>query len=331
MGENANGKSSNSNQQGSGIASPAVNSKKTFPRRGAERNAQKQSSRHSTPVPNSSTNDGTPQPMAPVGPAVVRYPSPKMTIQEMAKRAKQLLDYISRVQIDMADHKSKPASPPEQQAETTTPAFASASAATAATSSDSSTEQGPGAPSAFMLPPPAERTVHTSMVQQPVQEDSDHHDDGRVPDLSRTSMDSTGSAMESALLHESQQDPSSAKPASVMMTNTTTTTHSTGPMSIKVVPMAMQDLSPLLSTPPLSVHDHPLSHHRLEHGHGSTTETDAHEPLTPPHQPLEPSASTTIASDSAPAAVRSMTSLEMMDKLTGDLIRFQEKFGSLHG
>ncbi|KAG0048367.1 hypothetical protein BGZ83_006672 [Gryganskiella cystojenkinii] len=299
---------SNGKDKGSRVASPAVTSKKTFPRRGVERNAQRQPSRHSTPVP--STNEGTPQPMAPPAPTAVRYPSTKMTIQDMAKRAKQMLDYISRVQIDMADRKkiSSPPGPPAEPA-ATTPATP-VTVATAAT--------------AFMLPPAA------SSVEQHSHEDQDHHDDSRVPDLSRTSMDSTASSMEGVLLHESHQDSSLTKTA-------VPTVPSSGlkdPMSIKVVPVGMQDLSPLLSTPPLSIHDHhPLSSHHGQDQHRPFNTAGSHEPLTPPHQPLDPTASS-VSTDAQDALaitkpVAAMSSLEMMDKLTGDLIRFQEKFGSV--
>jgi len=113
-------------------------------------------------------------------------------------------------------------------------------------------------------------------------------------------------------------------------------------MTIKVVPMDAQETSPLLSTPPLSVHDHHHHHHRhQQHRSGSPESETTHEPLTPPHQPLEgadgpseqgqPSSSTSTLvegpSDSTKDAA-AITSLDLLDKLTGDLIRFQEKFGA---
>ncbi|KAG0342437.1 hypothetical protein BG004_005678 [Podila humilis] len=92
---------STSTRTGNNPQSPTVVSKKSFSRR----NHQKACSRHSTPIPGG--DEVTPQPMLPSQPAAVRYPSAKMSLQDMTKRAKQLLDYITRVQIDMADRKNK--------------------------------------------------------------------------------------------------------------------------------------------------------------------------------------------------------------------------------
>ncbi|KAF9421793.1 hypothetical protein BGZ94_008746 [Podila epigama] len=84
--------------------SSSTGSKKALSRRGQH---HRSGSRHSTPAPGGGDGDGTPQPMPAAQPAAVRYPSAKMTLQDMAKRAKQLLDYITRVQIDMIDRKAK--------------------------------------------------------------------------------------------------------------------------------------------------------------------------------------------------------------------------------
>ncbi|KAF9363521.1 hypothetical protein BGX34_003918, partial [Mortierella sp. NVP85] len=55
----------------------------------------------------SPTPSGTPQPMPPAPPCKVKYPSAKMPLKDMMKRAQQLLDYINRAQVEMADLKSK--------------------------------------------------------------------------------------------------------------------------------------------------------------------------------------------------------------------------------
>ncbi|GJJ75490.1 hypothetical protein EMPS_07848 [Entomortierella parvispora] len=311
-------------RQGFRVASPTAGVKKAVPRRGAERNSQRQSSsRHSTPALNSNIEDGTPQPMEPAAPAVVRYPSAKMTIHEMAKRARQLLDYISRIQIDMADRKNKgcffPADQPSKSGTGATLSHAVTSGTTAptVTTSTNSTEKTSGIQWTSMLPPTA--VAMTSTVQPGLQDHDchDHQDDGRVPDLSRTSM-------ESALLHDIHSDHSHVG--------------APRPMPIKVEPMAKDGTSsPVLSTPPLSNHDRSSGHHRQEQAYGpsgSATEpivSHDHEPLTPPHLAVGPFAVGSSSSDAPKAdASRSMSSLEIMDKLTGDLIRFQEKYGSLH-
>lgn len=52
-----------------------------------------------------------------------------------------------------------------------------------------------------------------------------------------------------------------------------------------------------------------------------------HEPITPPHQPAEPSDKIELAQVTVQTQ-GVVSSLELMDKLTGDLIRFQERFGA---
>ncbi|KAF9917074.1 hypothetical protein BX616_002012 [Lobosporangium transversale] len=53
------------------------------------------------------TPSGTPQPMQPAPPTKVKYPSPRMTFKDMNKRAQQLLEYISRVQVEMTELQNK--------------------------------------------------------------------------------------------------------------------------------------------------------------------------------------------------------------------------------
>lgn len=266
------------------------------------------------------------QSMEPAGPTAVRYPSAKMTIHEMSKRAMQLLDYISRIQIDMADRKSKSCSVSTDQhatagASSTLPQVTlTATKATEIIAPTNPTERIPEAQRAFTLPSTASTT---STVQFRLQEDQayhDHQDDGRVPDLSPTSMDTTGPVLESTLLHENHPDRSHV--------------HASRPTSIKV-PVTALDISPLLSTPPLSVHDQSKGHYRMEKEYRLTVSTIRipgsrdHEPLTPPHQPAGPFITGISSSDAREAGnARSKNSLEIMDKLTGDLIRFQEKYGS---
>ncbi|KAF9964624.1 hypothetical protein BGZ70_006178 [Mortierella alpina] len=308
-------------QQVPTVSSPASSSKKAFPRRGADRQHMRTGSRHTTPTPN--INEGTPQPMIPAAPATVRYPSPKMTIQDMTKRAKQLLDYISRVQIDMADRKSKSGSNSPQDGTSATPRMVSnSSPSMALQAQQADVEMGPSMQEFSPLRFPAPSSVSTTTL---------HGDSQVCPDLSRSSMDSTASAMDS--LHE---------PSSPLDMKVPSKDLSAKEMTIKVVPMDAQERSPLLSTPPLSVHDHHHHHHRhQQHRSGSPESETTHEPLTPPHQPLEgvdrpsehgqPSSSTSALvegpSDTKKDAAAT-TSLDLLDKLTGDLIRFQEKFGA---
>ncbi|KAF9983547.1 hypothetical protein BGZ75_004995 [Mortierella antarctica] len=308
-------------QQVPTVSSPASSSKKSFPRRGADRQHMRTGSRHTTPTPN--INEGTPQPMIPAAPATVRYPSSKMTIQDMTKRAKQLLDYISRVQIDMADRKSKSGSGSPQDGTSATPRMVSSNSSSVAPHAQlAEVEIGPTMQEFSSLRFPAPSSVSTAAI---------HGDSQVCPDLSRSSMDSTASAMDG--LHE---------PSSPLDVKVPSKDLNAREMTIKVVPMDAQETSPLLSTPPLSVHDHHHHHHRhQQHRSGSPESETTHEPLTPPHQPLEgadkpseqdqPSSSTSAVaerpSDSKKDAA-AITSLDLLDKLTGDLIRFQEKFGA---
>ncbi|KAG9320528.1 hypothetical protein KVV02_003762 [Mortierella alpina] len=308
-------------QQVPTVSSPASSSKKAFPRRGADRQHMRTGSRHTTPTPN--INEGTPQPMIPAAPATVRYPSSKMTIQDMTKRAKQLLDYISRVQIDMADRKSKSGSGSPQDGTSATPRMVSSNSSSVAPHAQlAEVEMGPTMQEFSSLRFPAPSSVSTAAI---------HGDSQVCPDLSRSSMDSTASAMDG--LHE---------PSSPLDVKVPSKDLNAREMTIKVVPMDAQETSPLLSTPPLSVHDHHHHHHRhQQHRSGSPESETTHEPLTPPHQPLEgadkpseqdqPSSSTSAVaegpSDSKKDAA-AITSLDLLDKLTGDLIRFQEKFGA---
>ncbi|KAI1301129.1 hypothetical protein EDD11_005801 [Mortierella claussenii] len=300
-----------SHQQVPSGSSPTTSTKKSFPRRGGERGqSTKTGSRHSTPVP----VEGTPQPMAPAAPATVRYPSSKMSIQDMTKRAKQLLDYISRVQIDMADRKSKSGSLSPQESGVVKISSTPHQHHSHVEDVEMRSVRGVSdEPTLFRLP--ASASVADAM----------HGDSQVCPDLSRSSMESTASSMDGI------QEPSSPIDVKVPVKEAS----SGKEMTIKVVPMSSQDRAPLLSTPPLSVHDHHHHHRHLRHGSGTPDSEIPHEPLTPPHHPLDHAQDTKgtmspltmqdsqIRPDDTPT-----TSLELMDKLTGDLIRFQEKFGA---
>ncbi|KAF9427698.1 hypothetical protein BGZ76_002228 [Entomortierella beljakovae] len=279
-------------------SSPANAPKRSSTKRSGERS---RSSRHSTPTP---VNEGTPQPMAPAPPATIRYPSSKMSIHEMSKRAKQLLDYISRVQIDMADRMGKTAS------QSNSPETEGRPQVTPNSHHDDQKD--------------AETKDDAILFRLPASASSIIHGDSQVcPDLSRSSMESTTSSYE----------PSSPVDIKVPIQDAC----SDKEMTIKVIPMSSCDTVPLLSTPPLSVHDHRDQQHRdLSSG---TPESEAtHEPLTPPHQPSdeqqrleggELGIRTTESNDSSTKTeVNSLSSFDLMDKLTGDLIRFQERFGA---
>ncbi|KAG0202558.1 hypothetical protein BGX33_009589 [Mortierella sp. NVP41] len=321
----SNGGSSSSSSSGGGhqqvpsVSSPATSTKKSFPKRGVDRaQSTRNGSRNSTPAP----SESTPQPMAPAAPAAVRYPSPKMTFQEMTKRAKQMLDYISRVQIELADHKSRTAT-------TASPEGICRSSASPRTSIHQGVHHGDvdmkmngGVSSGFRLPMLAVSTGAGSGV---------HGDSQVCPDLSRSSMDSTLSTV------DGMNEPSSPVDMKVPTSNSKEMN-----MTIKVVPMDTKDPSLLLSTPPLSVHDHQHQRHHPHHSPGSPESDTNHEPLTPPHQPLEgndgggggggeqhqQAQDGSSSGDVHAKEPESVTSMDLMDKLTGDLIRFQEKFGA---
>ncbi|KAF9429663.1 hypothetical protein BGZ94_009940 [Podila epigama] len=324
---NTNGSNNNNNVNNSGDASEqedahedvSVQPSKTYMNKRvctkrSERNNNRNSSRHSTPIPHGSVENGTPQPMAPPAPATVRYPSSKMSIHDMTKRAKQLLDYISRVQVDMADRKSKCGmiTPPKSSSTTAGPKTHPENGVMA--------EAGTRSSEPFSLP---------TAVQI-----------ASVSGISLMHGATTGSIVGLDEVHLESKE-----------------------MTIKVPhPNEGRD-SMLLSTPPLSVHDishldshdhrhhdhdHHDSHHQASHEHdqyrtrrhsGMTTSPGSefessmgHEPITPPHQPVEHSDKLgdmeQTSSGLREGTHHPVSSLELMDKLTGDLIRFQERFGA---
>ncbi|KAG0327838.1 hypothetical protein BGZ99_006792 [Dissophora globulifera] len=310
------------------VTSPAPSShKKVYPRRGGDRaHNARNGSRSSTPVP---TTEGTPQPMAPATPATVRYPSSKMTIQEMTKRAKQLLDYISRVQIDLADRKSKSSSSSPQDDVSSTPRMGGSAQSLCH----------PHQPTTSYQQHKNAETTDSTVFQllTPLKVSVMHGDSQVCPDLSRSSMDSTASSMDGV------QEPSSPVDTKVPFKEAMAAKE----MSIKVVPLDSRNSVPLLSTPPLSVHDqhHPHHPHHSNHherrGSGTPESEATHEPLTPPHHPSEvddrgrpKDSKHRMSLDGGDIEMKAgpvmVTSLELMDKLTGDLIRFQDKFG-IHG
>lgn len=107
---------------------PASRRSATSARRAAT--AAKSRSRTSTPQPSSQAGDETPiEPEISTSifdklsqcaresspPAKVRYPSARMTISEMNKRAKQILEYISSIQVEMATTTAGNGSPQVQK------------------------------------------------------------------------------------------------------------------------------------------------------------------------------------------------------------------------
>ncbi|KAF8942571.1 hypothetical protein BGZ47_006332 [Haplosporangium gracile] len=320
---NSSNSSSSGHQQVPSISSPVPSTKKGYSKRGGDRgNSTRNGSRNSTPAP--SHSESTPQPMAPAAPAAVRYPSPKMTLQEMAKRAKQMLDYISRVQVELADHKSKAALVGSSEwgstAATTRRPTASPTTIHRLVHHDNhdiDTEMkklNDGESFGFRLPMPAVSTSSGSGI---------HGDSQICPDLSRSSMDSTSSTV------DGMPEPSS--PVDMKVPTSSLNGGKDVNMTIKVIPMHAQDPSLLLSTPPLSVHDHQHHHrgHHPRHTSGSPESDTNHEPLTPPHQPLEGTSEEHQQGGRSEAEqAGTVTSMDLMDKLTGDLIRFQEKFGA---
>ncbi|KAF9350725.1 hypothetical protein BGX26_011154 [Mortierella sp. AD094] len=211
-----------------------------------------------TACPDTPTPTGTPQPMQPAPPAKVKYPSSRMSLKDMNKRAQQLLEYIGRVQAEMAELKNR------------------------------------------------------SSQKSPASVECD------VTSLARSQGLTVDTEMQS--LNAGSTDAESK----------------------------------WLSTPPQSVHE-------LSHGDGSeqTTkplpkqDTDQPDtsgsgeekdkaPITPPHQPMTAShsGSEPMEEDSGDTqkncaenpgmiepATAEVTSLDLIDKLTGDLILFQTRFG----
>ncbi|KAG2173293.1 hypothetical protein INT43_004667 [Umbelopsis isabellina] len=91
---------------------PAV-TKKPPTRKPAVKRSRNARSRTSTPqLSDSESVPPAPQPEKtveePSTPARVRYPSAKMSLWEMNRRAKQILEYISSVQVDMANKSTMP-------------------------------------------------------------------------------------------------------------------------------------------------------------------------------------------------------------------------------
>lgn len=333
VGNTSSSSSSNSGHQqvpSDSSPAPSTSTKKGYKRNSDRGNSTRNGSRNSTPAPTHS--ESTPQPMAPAAPAAVRYPSPKMTLQEMAKRAKQMLDYISRVQIELADHKTKAASVASPEQSDSTAATTRRPSVSPSTihrpvhhdnhnNHDIDTEMkklNDGESFGFRLPMP--------VVSANSGSGGIHGDSQVCPDLSRSSMDSTSSTVDGI--------PEPSSPVDVKVPTSLSLNGKDLNMTIKVIPMHAQDPSLLLSTPPLSVHDHQHNHHqqghRLHHHSSGSPESDTnHEPLTPPHQPLEGANEDQQEGGRSPEKqAGTVTSMDLMDKLTGDLIRFQEKFGA---
>lgn len=263
-----------STRSSSHAQSPAVVSKKSFSRR------HHKGSRHSTPVPGGD-GEGTPQPMAPVQPAAVRYPTAKMTLQDMTKRAKQLLDYIARVQVDMADRKNR-------------------------LSSHSTSPKG------------ASKVVPEKDGQTPTPtKDSIHGDNQVCPNSARSSIDGTmdgpsdlktldskGGEMDSLTLTELDSKLLSTS-SEIHLTQ-----ESKKSRTMDVFPLGVALHIPVTPFSPLERGDD-ISLVPMD---GFSDSSASSEPTGTENKEL--------------TLEKALTSLEMMDKLSGDLIRFQERFGA---
>ncbi|KAF9326071.1 hypothetical protein BG006_010455 [Podila minutissima] len=263
-----------STRSSSHTQSPAVVSKKSFSRR------HHKGSRHSTPVPRGD-GEGTPQPMAPVQPAAVRYPSAKMTLQDMTKRAKQLLDYIARVQVDMADRKNKlsPHSTPPKGASKVVP------------EKDGQT------------PTPTKDSVHgdNQVCPNSARSSIDGTMDG-PSDLK--SLDSKGEEMGSLALTELDSKLLSTSSVTLL------TQECKKPRTMDVFPLSGALHIPAMPSSPLEGGDD----NSVVPMNGTSDSVASSEPTETKAKELTPE--------------KALTSLEMMDKLSGDLIRFQERFGA---
>ncbi|KAF8941644.1 hypothetical protein BGZ58_003674 [Dissophora ornata] len=92
----ASASNSNSNNGIDSLSTPTATTK-----RNSRRAATHRAGSH-TPTPS-----GTPQPMQPASPTKIKYPSARMSLKDMNKRAQQLLDYIGRAQVEMGELKRK--------------------------------------------------------------------------------------------------------------------------------------------------------------------------------------------------------------------------------
>ncbi|KAG0035033.1 hypothetical protein BGZ82_005433 [Podila clonocystis] len=244
-------------------------------------NGERSGSRHSTPVPGGDS-EGTPQPMPPVQPAAVRYPSAKMTLQDMTKRAKQLLDYIARVQVDMADRKNK-------------------------LSSHSTPPMG------------ASKAVPDKDGQTPTPtKDSIHGDNQVCPNSARSSIDGADGPSDLKALDSKggEMDSLALTELDSKLLSTTSETHLTQEskksMTMDNFPLGGALHIPATPSSPLEGGDDssivPMN------GTGDSVASS------------EPTAIGTETKELIPE--KAFTSLEMMDKLSGALIRFQERFGA---
>ncbi|KAF9433864.1 hypothetical protein BGZ76_008880 [Entomortierella beljakovae] len=236
------------------IASNTNNDPNPAPQSTVKRTGSRRGHTHTTGS-ETFTPSGTPQPMQPAPPAKVKYPSSRMTLKDMNKRAQQLLEYIGRVQVEMAEIKNR-------------------------------------------------------SIQNPLKENGEATHQTKSQGLTVDT--------EIQLVKVTSGDPDSR----------------------------------WLSTPPQSVHE-------MSHIDGSeqaikaisktsidqtcislSVEGNDKVPMTPPHQPTISSCSTTGEMDRSDApkchtdnteapspASTEATSLDLMDRLTGDLIRFQSRFG----
>ncbi|KAF8956190.1 hypothetical protein BGZ46_002427, partial [Entomortierella lignicola] len=205
--------------------------------------------------PDTPTPTGTPQPMLPAPPAKVKYPSSRMSLKDMSKRAQQLLEYINRVQVEMTELKNK------------------------------------------------------RSQKSPISTEGD------IISLTRSQGLTVDTEMQ-------------------LLKTGSTNTESKG-----------------LSTPPQSVHElsngdgseqisGTISKQIMDQADISRPDEEKGAPITPPHQPMIANHTSSEPGDDTSKShtnhteiegpVLEVTSLDLIDKLTSDLIHFQERFGR-HG
>ncbi|ORX49448.1 hypothetical protein DM01DRAFT_1338122 [Hesseltinella vesiculosa] len=141
--ENDNGLASSSSSQPSGQHTPSTKrSQAAVKRTSSKRSSSHKPSRSRTSTPQPPDEQPSPQELQPpttyansVGdslferfsaesraispPAKVRYPSARMSLSEMSRRAKQILEYISSIQVDLAN--KQPGTTPEAPVPSNTP------------------------------------------------------------------------------------------------------------------------------------------------------------------------------------------------------------------
>ncbi|RUS16061.1 hypothetical protein BC937DRAFT_91644 [Endogone sp. FLAS-F59071] len=285
--------------------------------------SHQQHSRTSTPQPESngssshSSSHDKDRSRCPSPPAKVRYPSTRMSLSEMNKRAKQILEYISRLQVEMADKKDEPAgdadvdedeSPPESGKRRHTPVIV------VGTDKDMVVEvlhsqDGEVADGKADLPHELITTAANILVTATAASTPGPNVDG-----------TTGMDIDMDELNVEMLQPESAS-------SSATTIPLERPRSMSP--------SPIVATaqPPATTITATTSDPHMVHPQPSLSSSSTSSTISSATTTLTSDAEIALASTSAPIVNHSagdLSSVEMMDKLARELIKFQRKFGGHH-